>query len=41
MENEFLTNSLVAYIEREIVKSFNLDAILDDFVHLRRRKLNF
>jgi len=25
MENEFLTNSLVVYIESEIVESFNLD----------------
>jgi 5'-3' exonuclease len=31
MNNDFLTNSLVLYIEREIAKSFDLDSILDDF----------
>jgi hypothetical protein len=41
MENEFLTNSLVVYIESEIVESFNLDSILEDFVSRRGRKLNF
>jgi hypothetical protein len=32
MNNKFLTNSLVVYIEKEIVESFNLDSILDDFL---------
>jgi len=41
MENEFLANSLVVYIEREIAKSFNLDSILDDFVSLKGRKIDF
>jgi hypothetical protein len=41
MENEFLANSLVVYIEREIAESFNLDSILDDFVLLKGRKLGF
>jgi hypothetical protein len=40
MEDEFLANSLVVYIEREIAESFNLDSILDDFVSLKRRKLD-
>jgi hypothetical protein len=35
MEDEFLANSLVVYIEREIAESFNLDSILDDFVSLK------
>jgi len=39
--DEFLANNLVVYIEREIVESFNLDSILDDFVSLRGRKLDF
>jgi hypothetical protein len=30
MKYEFLANSLVVYIEREIAESFNLDSILDD-----------
>jgi len=41
MDDEFLANNLVVYIEREIVESFNLDSILDDFVSLRGRKLDF
>jgi hypothetical protein len=36
MDDEFLVNSLVVYIEREISESFNLDSILDDFVSLKR-----
>jgi hypothetical protein len=41
MEDEFLANSLVVYIEREIAENFNLDSILDDFVSLKGRKLGF
>jgi hypothetical protein len=41
MENEFLANSLIVYIERKIAESFNLDSILDDFVSLKCRKLEF
>jgi hypothetical protein len=32
MEDEFLTNNLVVYI----VKSFNLDLILDNFISLKK-----
>ena len=39
MEVDFLTNSLVLYIEREITESFNLDSVLDDFLPLRDRKV--
>jgi hypothetical protein len=35
MNDEFFVNSLVVYIKREIVKSFNLDSILDDSFSLR------
>jgi hypothetical protein len=41
MDDEFLANGLIVYIEREIVESFNLDSILDDFVFLREHKLDF
>ncbi|KAG6698515.1 hypothetical protein I3842_08G023800 [Carya illinoinensis] len=41
IEDEFLANNLVVYIEREIVKNFDLDSILDDFVCLKERKLQF
>jgi septation ring formation regulator EzrA len=40
MEDEFLVNSLVVYIERKTAKSFNLDSILGDFVSLKGRKLD-
>jgi hypothetical protein len=41
MEDDFLANSLVIYIEREIAKSFDLDSILDDFVFLKDHKMQF
>ncbi|KAG6682118.1 hypothetical protein I3842_13G122100 [Carya illinoinensis] len=41
IEDEFLTNNLVIYFEREIAKNFDLDSILDDFVCLKECKLQF
>jgi hypothetical protein len=41
IEDEFLVNNLVVYIEREIFKNFNLDLILDDFISLRSCKMQF
>jgi hypothetical protein len=41
MEDEFLANTLVVYIEREISESFNSDLILDDFVSLKERRMQF
>ena len=41
MEDEFLTDSLVIYIEREIVEAFSLDFILDEFVSLKKYRLQF
>jgi hypothetical protein len=41
MENDFLVNSLVLYIEKEIVESFDLNSILDDFVLLKDCKVQF
>ena len=38
MEDEFLTNSMVIYIERKIAESFNSDLIIDDFKSLKKRK---
>jgi hypothetical protein len=35
MENKFLANNLLVYIEREISESFNSNLILDDFVFLK------
>jgi hypothetical protein len=41
MDDEFLANSLVVYIEREISESFNSDLILDDFIYLKTRRMQF
>jgi hypothetical protein len=41
MEDNFLANSLVIYIERGIAKNFDLDSILDDFLLLKDRKMQF
>lgn len=41
MEDEFLANNLIVYIEREIVENFSSDSILDDFSSLKERKLQF
>jgi hypothetical protein len=41
MEDEFLANNLIIYIEKEISESFSLDLILDDFVSLRSRRMQF
>jgi hypothetical protein len=34
MKDEFLGDNLLVYIEKEIIKSFDSDLILDDFVYL-------
>jgi hypothetical protein len=41
IDDEFLANSLVVYIEREISESFNSDLILDNFVSPRTRRMQF
>ena len=41
MEDEFLANNLVIYIEKEIFESFSSDLILDDFVSLKSRRVQF
>ncbi|XP_061365769.1 uncharacterized protein LOC133309045 [Gastrolobium bilobum] len=35
MEDDFLANNLVVYIEREIAKNFTTNSILEDFVNLK------
>ena len=39
MENEFLTNSIVVYIEREIAGVIDPDFIIDKFDILKNRRL--
>jgi hypothetical protein len=41
MEDGFLANSLVLYIDREIAKIFDSDSIFDDFVLIKDRKVQF
>ena len=41
IEDEFLVNNLLIYIEREIFESFNLDLILDNFVYLKSHRMQF
>ena len=37
MENDFLTDSLMLYIEKNIASTFSLDSIVDDFEDLKER----
>ena len=41
MENDFLTDSLMLYIEKDIVSTFSLDSIVDDFEDLKERRVLF
>ncbi|XP_074265702.1 uncharacterized protein LOC141588147 [Silene latifolia] len=41
MEDDFLADSLVIYIEREISKSFSTESIVDDFKSLKNRRVLF
>lgn len=35
MEEEFVTNSLIVYIERELAESINFDSVIDEFYSLK------
>ena len=37
MENDFLMDSLMLYIEKDIASTFSLDSIIDDFEDLKER----
>ena len=41
MENDFLTDSLLLYIEKDIASTFSLDSIVDDFEDLKERRVPF
>ena len=41
MEDEFLSDNLAVYIEKEIAENFTTDSILDEFRSLKERKLQF
>ena len=38
MENDFLANYLIVYIEKEIVERFTIDMIIDDFYSMKERR---
>ena len=41
MENDFLTDSLLLYIEKDIASTFSLDSIVDNFEDLKERRIPF
>ena len=41
MEDEYLTDSVVVHIEKEIAETFDSDSIIDDFKVLKKRKVAF
>ena len=41
MENDFLTDSLMLYIEKDVALTFSLDSIVDDFEDLKERQVPF
>jgi hypothetical protein len=41
IEDEFLTDSLMLYIEREIVATFSTNSIIDDFRDMKTRMVPF
>ena len=41
MKNDFLTDSLMLYIENDIVLTFSLDSVIDDFENLKERRVPF
>ena len=41
MENDFLTDSLMLYIEKDIALTFSLDSVIDDFENLKECQVPF
>jgi len=38
MEDDFFTNYLIVYIEKEIVERFTIDMIIDDFYFMKEQR---
>jgi len=38
MENDFIVNYLIVYIEKEIVERFTIDMIIDDFYFMKEQR---
>ena len=41
MENDFLMDSLILYIEKDIASTFSFDSIVDDFEDLKECRVPF
>jgi hypothetical protein len=41
IEDEFLTDSLILYIEKEIAATLSTDSIIDDFRDMQARRVTF
>ena len=41
MEDEFLSNTMMLFIERDIAATISMDSIIDDFEDLKRRRVPF
>ncbi|XP_031108612.1 uncharacterized protein LOC116013093 [Ipomoea triloba] len=41
MEDEFLSDCLLVYIEKQIAKQFSIDSIIDDFCDIQERRSKF
>jgi hypothetical protein len=39
MKDDFLTNYLIVYIEKEIVEKFTINMIIDDFYSMKVRQI--
>ena len=38
MDDDFLANYLIVYIEKKIVERFTIDMIVDDFYYMKERR---
>ena len=41
MEDEFLTESLIMYIEREIAEKLSIESIVNEFRDMKERRIPF
>jgi hypothetical protein len=41
IEDEFLTDSLMVYIEREVATTISIDSIIDDFRDSKKQRIPF
>ena len=41
MEDEFLLDTMMLFIERDIAATISMDSIIDDFEDLKRRRVPF